>query len=252
MNSWDPNLATGENQISLENIPLQWNQLHAALTIIQSQRNKKLKSWLSMVRVILQEAVVIKIGKSRFVNLTSMAFGLLATVFLVNSGASAKERKPKASDNQAHVVAHMPFEKLLEVDMAIQKKANDKYYLYVQHSKEQGISIIDISKPDHPKAVGMVPWPEVTASSRMTVTGDLAIISETDIARRGSSDEELVLWDLSDPAVPRVVQKFEGVVKWLQDERNFVYVLNAEGLWIVSKPKDIRPNQTDSSDSYGE
>jgi hypothetical protein len=82
------------------------------------------------------------------------------------------------------VVAHIPFEGLSDVDMAIQKKVNDKYYLYVQHSKEQGISIIDISKPDHPKAVGMVPWPEPTASSRMTVTGNLAIISETDIARR--------------------------------------------------------------------
>jgi hypothetical protein len=204
-----------------------------------------------MVKVILQEAVVIKISKSRFVNLSSMALALLTTVLLVTSGASAKERKAKASDNQAHVVAHIPFEGLSDVDMAIQKKVNDKYYLYVQHSKEQGISIVDISKPDHPKSVGMVPWPEPTASSRMTVTGDLAIISETDVARRSSSDEELVLWDLSDPAAPRVVQKFEGVVKWLQDQRDFIYVLNAEGLWIVSKPMDTRPNQTDSSESYG-
>jgi hypothetical protein len=204
-----------------------------------------------MVKVILQEAVVIKISKSRFVNLSSMALALLTTMLMVTSGASAKERKVKASDNQAHVVAHIPFEGLSDVDMAIQKKVNDKYYLYVQHSKEQGISIIDISKPDHPKAVGMVPWPEPTASSRMTVTGDLAIISETDIARRSSSEEELVLWDLSDPTAPRVVQKFEGVVKWLQDERDLIYVLNAEGLWIVSKPMDIRPKQTDSSDSYG-
>jgi hypothetical protein len=39
--------------------------------------------------------------------------------------------------------------------MAIQKKVNDKYYLYVQHSKDQGISIIDISKPAQPKAVGV-------------------------------------------------------------------------------------------------
>ena len=194
---------------------------------------------------------MIRISQSRFVNLSSMTVALLATVLLVTGGASAKERKAKASDNQAHVVAHVPFEGLSGVDMAMQKKVNDKYYLYVQHSRDQGISIIDISKPDHPKAVGLVPWPDPSASSRMNVMGDLAIIAETDVPRRSSSDEELVLWDLSDPAAPRVVQKFEGVVKWFEDDRDFIYVLNAQGLWIVSKPTDSQPNQAGSSDSYG-
>ena len=166
------------------------------------------------------------------------------------SSASAKGHKPNGSAAASQVVAHISFSGLSAVDMAMQKKVNDKYYLYVQHSKEQGISIVDISKPDQPKAVGVVPWPDPAASSRMNVTGDLAIIAETDVQRRSSSNDDLVLWDLSNPGVPRVVQKFEGVVKWLQDERDFIYVLNAEGLWVVSKP-DNRPKQTESSDSYG-
>ena len=87
----------------------------------------------------------------------------------------------------------------------------------------------------------------------MNVTGDLAIIAENDIPvmRSVSSNEDLVFWDLSNPAAPQVVQKFSGVVKWLQDERNFVYVLNGEGLWVVSKPGDRQQDQSDSSDSYG-
>jgi hypothetical protein len=185
-----------------------------------------------------------------FVNLRSMALALLTTVLMVSSGAAAKEPKTKGSDKQARVVAHISFEGLSAVDMAMQKKVNDKYYLYVQHSKDQGMSIIDISKPEQPKAVGVVSWPDPSASSRMNVTGDLAIIAETDVQRRSSTNDDLVLWDLSNPAVPRVVQKFEGVVKWLEDERDFIYVLNAEGLWVVSKP-DNRPKQTESSDSYG-
>ena len=36
------------------------------------------------------------------------------------------------------------------------RKVNDKYYLYVQHSKDQGISIIDISNPAQPKALGVI------------------------------------------------------------------------------------------------
>jgi hypothetical protein len=191
-----------------------------------------------------------KISRSRFANLSSMTLALLSAVLLVSGGASAKERKTKRSDNQAHVVAHISFSGLSAVDMTMQRKVNDKYYLYVQHSKDQGISIVDISKPDQPKAVAVVQWPDPAASNRMNVTGDLAIIAETNVQRRSNSNDDLVLWDLSNPAVPRVVQKFEGVVKWLQDERDFIYVLNAEGLWVVSNPEN-RPKQTESSDSYG-
>jgi hypothetical protein len=191
--------------------------------------------------------------RSRFVKFNSAASAVLTTVLLVSGGASAKDHKVKTSDNQADVVAHISFPGLSAVDMAMQKKVNDKYYLYVQHSKDQGISIIDISKPAQPKVVGVIPWPDPAVSSRMNVTGDLAIIAETGaLPMRGrTSNDDLVLWDLSNPAAPRVVQKFSGVVKWLQDERNFIYVLNGDGLWVVSKPVDRQPEQTESSNNGG-
>lgn len=183
---------------------------------------------------------------------SSVAFALLATVMLASGAASARDRKLRTSDNQAHVVAHISFTGLSAVDMAMQKKVNDKYYLYVQHSESQGISIIDVSKPSEPKAIGLIPWPDPAMSSRMNVTGDLAIIAENGVLplRNNRSDDDLVFWDLSNPAVPRVVQKFSGVVKWLQDERDFVYVLNGDGLWVVSKPADRNLEHAGSSDSY--
>jgi len=190
-----------------------------------------------------------RIRRSRFVKFSLMALALLTTALLVSGGALAKEHKVKGSDNQAHVVAHISFSGLSAVDMAMQKKVNDKYYLYVQHSKDQGISIIDISKPAHPKAVGVIPWPDPARSSRMNLTGDLAIIAESQVLpmHSSTSNNDLVLWDLSNPAAPRVVQKFSGVVKWLQDERNFIYVLNGDGLWVVSEPAHRQPEQTESS-----
>src|SRR5712672_388587 len=121
----------------------------------------------------------------------------------------------------------------------------------LQHSKEQGISVIDISKPALPKAIGIIPWPDTAVSSRMNLTGDLAVIAESGVPRRSSSDDDLVLWDLSNPAAPRVVQKFSRVVKWLQDERDFIYVLNSDGLWVISKPADRAPGQSESLSSYG-
>ncbi len=171
--------------------------------------------------------------RSRFVKFSSMAVALLTTVLLVSGGASAKEYKVKGSDNQAHVVAHISFSGLSAVDMA--------------HSKDQGVSIVDISKPAQPKAVGVIPRPDPAVSSRMNLTGDLAIIAESQVLPMHSSttNDDLVLWDLSNPAAPRVVQKFSGVVKWLQDERNFIYVLDGDGLWVVSEPAQREPEQTE-------
>jgi hypothetical protein len=172
---------------------------------------------------------------------------------VVSGGASAKDHKLKGLDNRAQVVAHISFAGLSAADMAMQKKANDKYYIYVQHAKDQGISIIDISKPAQPRAVGVIPWPDPALPGRMNVTGDLAIIAESGVlpVHSSTSNDDLVLWDLSNPAAPRVVQKFSGVVKWLQDERNFIYVLNGDGLWVVSKPADRQPEQSESSNGYG-
>jgi len=192
-----------------------------------------------------------KRSKGGFVRFNTTILAILTTLLLVSSGASAKGHKVKASDGQSKVVAHLSFGELSAVDMAIQKKVDDKYYLYVQHSKEQGISVIDISKPALPKAIGIIPWPDTAVSSRMNLTGDLAVIAESGVPRRSSSDDDLVLWDLSNPAAPRVVQKFSRVVKWLQDERDFIYVLNSDGLWVISKPADRAPGQSESSSSYG-
>jgi len=195
-----------------------------------------------------------KIRTSKSVELSTSTVALLAMVLVVTvSGASAKEHRLKGTGAGSQVIAHISFSGLSNVDMTMQKKVNDKYYLYVQHSKDQGISIIDVSNPAQPKAAGVIPWPDPAVSSRMNLAGDLAIISESEVLQMHSirSNDDLVLLDLSNPAAPHVVQKFSGVVKWLQDERNFIYVLNGEGLWVVSKPADRQPEQSEPSNNYG-
>jgi hypothetical protein len=145
---------------------------------------------------------------SRFVKFNSLAWALFATLMLVPGGASAKDQKANRSGTEARVVARISFTGLSAIDMAMQNKGNDKVYLDVQHSQFQGISIVDISKPAEPKARGVIPWPDPAMSSRMKVTGDLAIIAETVVlsTRGGTSNDKLVVWDWSDPAAPPVVQ----------------------------------------------
>jgi hypothetical protein len=183
------------------------------------------------------------IRTSALANVRLNPVALLTAAFMVSvASASAKEHKMKKSENEAQVVAHISFSGLAVVDMAMQRKVDDKYYLYVQHSKDEGVSIIDVSKPSQAKTLGVISWPDPAASNRMNVTGNLAIVESQMLPMRSStSKDDLVLWDLSNPAAPRVVQKFTGVVKWLQDERNFIYVLNGDGLWVVSEPVDSKP-----------
>jgi hypothetical protein len=189
-----------------------------------------------------------RISTSALVNVRLNLVALLMTVLMVSVGsASAKEHKMKKPENEAQVVAHISFSGLAVVDMAMQRKLDDKYYLYVQHSKDEGVSIVDVSKPAQAKTLGVISWPDPSASGRMDVTGNLAIIAESEMRSMqgtSTSNDDLVLWDLSNPAAPRVVQKFTGVVKWLQDERNFIYVLNRDGLWVVSEPADLQQDQT--------
>ena len=112
--------------------------------------------------------------------------------------------------------------------------------------------MIDIRKPAGPKALGVIPWPDPAMSRRMKVTGDLAIIAETVVLpTRGTSNDNLGVWDLSNPAAPRVVPEFSGVVQRVQDDRNFIYVLNDQGPGVISKPADGQPEPTESTNNHG-
>src|ERR1700675_1893091 len=212
-----------------------------------------------------------RIRSSEWMKFSGVALAVTTAVLLAAGGASAEDRKLTdqtvaasanlSSNNPGNVAAHLSFAGLAEVDMAMAKKVKNKYYLYVQHSKDQGISIIDVSRAGEPKAVGAIPWPNPEASSRIDIAGDVALIAENDVFSAVShfTQQDLVLWDLSNPASPHVLQTFSGVVKWLQDDRNFIYVLNADGLWVISKGKHRlhqaktteRPEQVEDPSIYG-
>jgi hypothetical protein len=182
---------------------------------------------------------------------SAIALALLAVLVVGTvSTVSAKERKPKKPSAATLVVAHIPFNGLSVVDMAMQTQSSDKLYLYVQHGREEGVSVVDVSDPGKSRLVRTIPWPNPQLSNRMNVLGDVAIISETDdpSVRASASKDDVVLWDLSNPAAPRELQRFSGVVKVLEDH-NFIYVLNTEGLWVISEP-DRHPQQV-SSPAYG-
>jgi hypothetical protein len=213
--------------------------------------NKTPDDSLSQVKVIFNWSRTMNKVRTRcFVNFSSKVAALLTIVLAVAlTSASARERKSKPSGHASRVVAHVSLGSLSTLDMAMQEQDGDKRYLYIQHSRDEGISVIDISTAAKPKVVGVIPWPDPAVSSHMNVTGNLALITETVAlpAHSASFTNDLLVWDLSNPGAPQVVKKFSAVVRFLQDNRNFIYVLNSEGLWVISAPE---PEQVDTS-SYG-
>ena len=84
-----------------------------------------------------------RIRARKFVEDCSSTLAILTIALVVTvSSASAKEHKPKGSVAGGQVVAHISFAGLSAIDMAMQKKMNDKYYLYVQHSKDQASRLL--------------------------------------------------------------------------------------------------------------
>ena len=99
----------------------------------------------------------------------------------------------------------------------------------------------DCEQPE--EAESLIPWPDPAMSSKMNVTGIWRSLPKRVSRRCAAAPRVTALYfgDLSNAAAPQVVQKFSGVLKWLQDDRNFIDVLNDEGLWVVSKPADRQP-----------
>ena len=147
--------------------------------------------------------------------------------------AQAKDKKLHSSA-VVKVVANMTFDNKLPADMLIQQ-INGKPYLFVQLTNAQGVVVVDISKPNKLKIVSSLSGPDAAGASELDINGNAATITSVaaDASSPAANKGELVLWDISDPGNPRVVQRFAGVVRVLHDKRNYTYVLNQDGLWVV-------------------
>ena len=161
---------------------------------------------------------------------------LAASLLLVcafASVASAKDKDKKEAKKRAsniEVLATMPLQGKSARNMVLRQNGGNSY-LYVQLADSGGTLVVDISKPTQLKLVSELPGAE---GGQLMVDGNVAMagggISDASAAANPS---ELVLWDVSDPKNPRVVQRFSGVVRVLRDDRSYTYILTRDQLYIV-------------------
>jgi len=135
-----------------------------------------------------------------------------------------------------------------------------RQFLYVQQSPQQGVTVIDITKPERPKVVNQVHLENLTIVSFGLAISETPKNPATWGASLGDGNaegspgddalESVRVLDVSDPAHPRSVRDFDGVTSILQDSvRNLLYVANGAGVWIVSHQQVLRSHECSSSDT---
>lgn len=117
----------------------------------------------------------------------------------------------------------------------------------MEHSPEQGISILEIEKSAAPKLVGSGAWPGIAPAHVTAVIGEAVLLGDADpnLALQTATQPTsgtLALWDTSTPNNPKLVQQFMNVKKVLSDDRGYIYLLSADGLWVISTPTASRNN----------
>ena len=183
---------------------------------------------------------------------------LAVGALLSTPGAGASDSDSYPSYLEAKVIAHLPLSGGIR-RMFLQQEGR-RQFLYVQQPSQQGVTVIDITKPERPKVVNQVPLENLTMVSfglaifetpENSATMGASLATGNAEGPNGSGVLESVrVLDVSDPAHPRTVQNFGGVTSVLQDSaQNLFYVANGDGVWIVSHQQVLRRHECSSSDA---
>jgi hypothetical protein len=148
-----------------------------------------------------------------------------------------------SSQEQVKVVAHLPLNNMQVNQMFVQQRDN-RTYLYLHRPTKEAFAVVDVSKPDRPvllnrDAMTGTPGSQVQAPAGGSVLA-IALTPEGAAAHAAPAraqlpTETVQLVDMSNPQSAKSVKTFTGVTSVYSDDgRKLVYLVNGDGLWIVS------------------
>lgn len=165
-------------------------------------------------------------------------FGLHSTIALAlaasSVAASAWPKDNAKSTGSVQVVSGMSFDGKPATDMSLERKRG-KSYLQL-HFTGGETRVIDVTRPDRIVDVEQAG----TSAHEQSNDGNVTLVRLSAPApAEPNQSTEFSLWDISRPGKPRLVQKFTGVNRVIEDQRGYIYVLHRDGVSIVhSKGKD--------------
>ena len=157
---------------------------------------------------------------------------LLASV----SPSAAQQKDQKKPGEEIQVLANLPLPDM-KVNQMFVKEWNHKTYLYLHQPKEDTYALVDVTNSEKPTLVnrdaikGTAPEGPV-ADSPLAITTTKEEGSAKVAAELPTQTVNFV--DMSNPKDLKTVKTFKGVTSMYSDDVNkLVYLVNAEGLWIV-------------------
>jgi hypothetical protein len=174
---------------------------------------------------------------------------LAALSFAASAGASTLDADRSHSPAQA--IAHLTLSGEQPRRMFL-RQAGKTHYLYVERPSQQGFTVIDVTKPAQPRLVNRPSTETLTVMGSglvVTATSDHPANMNADDNRREPS-EPLHVINVSGSAHPPTVETFRRAISVLTDDsRGLIYVLNSDGIWILSTRQVLREHSCSSSDA---
>ena len=92
------------------------------------------------------------------------------------------------------------------------RHVNDRWYLYMGQSFDQGWSILDVTNPSDPKYVKFIPYTGAPGllTAQITLHDNLMITSLNGDRNHPNPGPAILLWDISDPINPKQISEWTG------------------------------------------
>lgn len=168
---------------------------------------------------------------------------LLILIFSFATITAAKPPLPTSPQEQIKVAGHLDLPGMQVRNMFLQQRG-DKSYLYLRRADKNAFAIVDVTDPSKPVLIERRALQEPAGGSvDPPAPGSAFGISFVPDSSSGSASasnaplptETIQLLDFSDPKHPKQVKTFKGVTSVAKDDgRKLVFIVNNEGLWVVS------------------
>ena len=162
---------------------------------------------------------------------------VLLFAFLSVSPSVAGDKKKQTGGEEIRVLANLPLQEI-HVNQLFVREEGNKSYLYL-HQPNDDYAVVDVTKPEKPtlqnRSAAKPTTPEGTVGGSplaITTTQEEGTVQKTPPKELPGRTVNFV--DTSNPKESKTIKSFNGVTAMYSDDaRKLVYLVNAEGLWVI-------------------
>jgi hypothetical protein len=190
---------------------------------------------------------------------TSIAFAILMCSALFPATHATASQGDFYPSYQAKIVGHFELPGKPPQQMILQQEKR-KTYLYFRRTSERGYTVVDVTKPKHPKVINHLPQQHLSivdsGLALATTPESTGTTSSSADATSGKKQQvqqarqTVQVIKATDPAHPRIVKTFNDVTSIVEDrERHLTYIASGDEIWILANKRVLRRHFCSSSDA---